>query len=768
MKMVFRIAKTELRTLFYSPIAWFLLIAFLVQCGLAYINALDGAARSQEIGGMSLENMTRLTERIFAARGGVFSVVMQTLYLYIPLLTMGLISREVNNGTIKLLYSSPVKVSEIIFGKFLAMMVYNLLMMVVLGLFIFDGIIHINHADAGELFSASLGFYLLLCAYSAIGLFMSSLTSYQIVAAVCTFMMVGFLSYIGTLWQHIAFVRDLTYFLSLSGRTEKMLAGLITSKDVIYFLVIIYIFLALSIYKLKAGRESKPAIVKTGRYVAVVALGLVVGYITSRPSLVGYFDATANKTRTLTPNSQKILKELGNTPLEVTAYNNMLGSFYYFGSEEGRNMDLARWEPYMRFKQDIHLQYVQYYDSLLDNPNIMRFYPGKDFLDMATQRAKGMGFKLSQFKSPAEIRKIIDLRPELNRYVMQLKYKDKVTFLRVFDDQTQWPGEAEVAAALKRLLQSEFPRVAFLTGDLERSIEKEGDREYSTLTKKKTFRYALVNQGFDVDTLSLEHQDIPSDVTTLVIADPKKEFSAVTMAKIRKYISEGGNLLITGEPGKQSILNPLLRELGVQLMDGMIAQAAKETAPDLALPLMTATAAGFSKSLVKGFKDSIAVSMPGATWLAYNDSIFKVQPLLVTDASKSWVKKDRFAADSAEVVYDPAAGDEKKSVPTVIALTRKVNNKEQRIVVTGDADFLSNDELGRYNVQTINFAFNSALFSWLSYGQFPIDTYRPEAKDTRVSVSTDTVDILRILYIWVLPGILVAFAAILLIRRKRK
>ncbi|SHN07440.1 Gldg family protein [Chitinophaga sp. CF418] len=768
MKTVFRIAKTELRTLFYSPIAWFLLIAFLVQCGLAYINALDGAARSQEIGGMALENMTRLTERIFAARGGVFSVVMQTLYLYIPLLTMGLISREVNNGTIKLLYSSPVKVREIIFGKFLAMMVYNLLMMLVLGIFIFDGIVHINHADTGELFSASLGFYLLLCAYSAIGLFMSSLTSYQIVAAVCTFMMVGFLSYIGTLWQNIAFVRDLTYFLSLSGRTEKMLAGLITSKDVVYFLVIICIFLGLSIYKLKAGRESRPTVVKIGRYVAVVVTGLVIGYVTSRPSLVGYYDATANKTRTLTPNVQKILKELGDTPLEVTAYNNMLGSFYYFGSEEGRNMDLARWEPYMRFKEDIHLQYVQYYDSLLDNLNIMRFYPGKDFMDMATQRAKGMGLKLSQFKSPAEIRKIIDLRPELNRYVMQLKYKDKVTFLRVFDDQSQWPGETEVAAALKRLLQSKFPKVAFLTGDLERDIEKSGDRDYSTLTKKKTFRYSLVNQGFDIDTLSLEHQDIPADVTTLVIADPKTAFMPVTIAKLRKYIDAGGNLLITGEPGKQSILNPLLQQLGVQLMDGMIAQPGKETAPDLALPLMTSTAAGFDKSLRKAFKDSVAVSMPGATGLVYSDSIFRVLPLLMTNANRSWLKKDRFAADSAEVSYDPAAGDEKKAVATAVALTRNVNNKEQRIVVTGDADFLSNDELGRYNVQTVNFSFNTALFSWLSYGAFPIDTYRPEAKDTRVSVSTDTVDVLRILYIWVLPGILVAFAAILLIRRKRK
>src|SRR4051812_19229285 len=135
MKTVFKIARTELRSLFYSPIAWFLMIVFLIQCGLAYTNILDGAAKTQEMGGRGLDYLTQLTDRIFTGRGGVFQSVMQNLYLYIPLLTMGLISREINGGTIRLLYSSPVKVRAIILGKYLAMLVYSLVLVAIVGIF---------------------------------------------------------------------------------------------------------------------------------------------------------------------------------------------------------------------------------------------------------------------------------------------------------------------------------------------------------------------------------------------------------------------------------------------------------------------------------------------------------------------------------------------------------------------------------------------------------------------------------------------------------
>src|SRR5687768_14573949 len=113
MKTIFRVAKTELRTLFYSPIAWFLMIVFFIQCGMAYMGIIKGIARTQELGGEEIMFLDRLTSATFISMGGLFSGVMQTLYLYIPLLTMSLISRETGSGTIKLLYSSPVKVREI-------------------------------------------------------------------------------------------------------------------------------------------------------------------------------------------------------------------------------------------------------------------------------------------------------------------------------------------------------------------------------------------------------------------------------------------------------------------------------------------------------------------------------------------------------------------------------------------------------------------------------------------------------------------------------
>jgi len=56
----------------------------------------------------------------------------------------------------------------------------------------------------------------------------------------------------------------------------------------------------------------------------------------------------------------------------------------------------------------------------------------------------------------------------------------------------------------------------------------------------------------------------------------------------------------------------------------------------------------------------------------------------------------------------------------------------------------------------------------LDYGQYPVDASRPDAKDNRVTVSTDYVSFLKIAYVYILPGLVLIFAAIFLIRRKRK
>src|SRR6185312_1628282 len=320
MKTTWRIAKLELNTLFYSPIAWFLSIVFFFQCALAYTERIDRVLTNQNLGGQYLEYINFSTAGVFGPPGGMFTFILSKVYLYLPLITMGLISREVSSGTIKLLYSSPIRIRQIVYGKFVAMMGYNLLLVAILAVFGVTGIINIQHADAGLICSGLLGIYLLLCAYAAIGLLMSCLTSYQVVAAISTLVVFAMLDYVGTLWQGVDFVRSLTYFLSIGGRTSHMLEGLIETKDVLYFLIIIFMFLAFSMIKLQSGRASWSGPAVAGRYISVFVLALAIGYITALPGLVGYFDTTVGKTQTLTPNTQKVIREIGDEPLKVTSY----------------------------------------------------------------------------------------------------------------------------------------------------------------------------------------------------------------------------------------------------------------------------------------------------------------------------------------------------------------------------------------------------------------------------------------------------------------
>lgn len=77
----------------------------------------------------------------------------------------------------------------------------------------------------------------MICAYAAIGLFMSTLTSYQVVAAVGTLAVLAVLNYIGNVGQDIPFVRDITYWLSISGRADTFFKGMICSEDLLLLLI---------------------------------------------------------------------------------------------------------------------------------------------------------------------------------------------------------------------------------------------------------------------------------------------------------------------------------------------------------------------------------------------------------------------------------------------------------------------------------------------------------------------------------------------------
>src|ERR1700744_2492645 len=156
MRKIVRIARFELSALFYSPVAWIVLIVFTIQSGLGLTRWLQVYSRAQRMG----QHLDTMTARIFSGRYSFYGGVKETLYLYIPLLTMGLMSREISSGSIKLLLSSPVKVRDIVLGKYLAMVAYCLILMGGLALFGLAGIYAIHSMDYGLVICGMIGLFL--------------------------------------------------------------------------------------------------------------------------------------------------------------------------------------------------------------------------------------------------------------------------------------------------------------------------------------------------------------------------------------------------------------------------------------------------------------------------------------------------------------------------------------------------------------------------------------------------------------------------------
>lgn len=777
MKTIFRITKAELRNLFYSPVAWFLTVVFSIQCGFFYSKSILLWSKQQE---MMLKSPRfkdfgmSLTKDVFLWGGGVFNNILENLYLFVPLLTMGILSREVSSGSIKLLYSSPIKTSQIVLGKYLSLLIFNLFLVAIVGILLVTASFNIKSIDYGILFSGCVGFYLLTSAYAAIGLLMSSLTTYQIVSAISTFVIVFILGRIDGLWQNIDFVRDLTYFLSMSGRTGKMLGGLLTTKDIFYFLIVIWMFLMFTMFKLRSVRETKPWYVTMGKYLGVLTIALLAGYITSRQALVGYWDTTNGKVNTIHPRVQKVVKSL-DAPLEVTLYTNLIGDMYFNGLPEYRNRYLSElWEKYLRFNNNIEFKYEYYYDT---SPRSYWFktFPGKSVEFIAKEQARNAGVDFDMFRKPADMKKIIDLEPEGYRLVMQLKYKGKTTFLRTYNYGEVWPSQENVAAALSRLLMDKIPTVLFTTGNLERRIDVRGERGISIATSDKSDRTALVNNGFDVDTIALNQQDIPYDslnIAALVLADPKTALSDTVKKKIQQYIDRGGSFMALGEPRKEEILNPVLQPLGLELSPGTLVQISRDNPPDVLEPSLTKETLNQADEQPyvtareqDGGEGSIWMRMETVTPFAVRGkSPFNIQPLVVTDSSV-WLKKGLLVRDSVPPVLNPAEGDSKDGrYALALSLTRQLGNAEQRIVAVGDADFMSNKILSRGQ----GGFFVRGLFSWLDHNEFPIYGPKTPPKDTLLLIGTTTAEIQKTIFVWIIPALVVLIGALIIIRRKRK
>ena len=246
MRNILTLAGKEMKLYFISPIAYVVGMVFLaISDYLFYLQV--GLYSSLSMQMMRFQgNLPQLNihQAVFLPTFLSMSII---LLLIMPLLTMRLIAEEKKTKTNELLLTSPLTITEIVLGKFLAAWtIYFLLLALTLHMPILLGVF--TQITWKPLLSSYLGLFLMGGVFLAIGLFASSLTENQIVAAVISFgILIGFWL-IGVSAQNAGEspAGQVATYLSLLAHLENFVKGLIDTRDLTYFVSMITLGLFLT------------------------------------------------------------------------------------------------------------------------------------------------------------------------------------------------------------------------------------------------------------------------------------------------------------------------------------------------------------------------------------------------------------------------------------------------------------------------------------------------------------------------------------------
>jgi len=255
MTNIWFLMKKELRAYFNSPIAYVVITGFLLLAGYFFYSLVwwFNAQAMQMAQNPYYAQQVNINQMVFSPLFHNMSII---LILVAPLLTMRLLAEEKKSGTDELLYTSPVSVGQIVLGKYFAALIMLAVMLgltALLSVFAFA----YGNPEIAPWLTGYLGLFLMGAAFIAIGLFFSSLTENQIVAAFLTFVTLLLLLVLnwvtssgsGT-WQSVL------GYLSFSQHFEDLTRGILDTKDVVYYLSFSFfgLFLAHSVIQSRRWR----------------------------------------------------------------------------------------------------------------------------------------------------------------------------------------------------------------------------------------------------------------------------------------------------------------------------------------------------------------------------------------------------------------------------------------------------------------------------------------------------------------------------------
>jgi len=471
----------------------------------------------------------------------VVSSVTFLFMLTVPILTMRILAEEKRSKTDQLILTAPVSVGGIVMGKFLALLT---IFAIPVAIICFYPLIMAQYGSVpmGEAYLSILAYFLFGMTAIAIGLFLSSVTESQVIAAVLTFLVL-FLGYMmDSICSIISSTGNLLTKLlrcfDLYTPFSNLLNGTLDVSSIVYYASVTALVLFLTVQSIQKRRYSMSvknlsfSAYSTGMIAVAVMLVVVVNIIMGEmPSSWTAIDMTSQKLYSLTDQTVDYVKNMQD---DVT--------IYVLVNQDNQDTTLG--------------QTLQRYDDLSDHITVEYVDPTVNPM-FYTQYTTGNISTNSLIVVSDKRSKVIDYND-----VYESSYDFDYSTYSYNTTTTGYDGEGQITSALDYVLNDNMPKVYMTTGHNELSLSN-------------TFTSALNKENVDYETVNLMDLDaIPDDAACLFINGATSDFSSDDKDKVIDYLDNGGKvILVTGYTDEETPnIDAILSYMNLSIAKGLVVE----------------------------------------------------------------------------------------------------------------------------------------------------------------------------------------------------
>ncbi len=653
------VLKRELKTYFTSPIMYAVVSVFLILSGYFFY--------------------TNLVMYVLFAGSGVnidlweytFNDVSYILLLLLPLISMRLFAEEKKLGTFELLVTAPLRDTDILLGKYCAGLIIIAAMLILSLLYpLILSAIHVVFVPV--LVPGYMGLFLIGASFLACGIFLSSLTEQQIVAAISTAGLLMFLWFIDRSEDIAApFVAGVLQQVSLFRHFFNFARGVIDTKDIIYFVSVIAAGLLLTLFSIQS-RQWK-----------------------------GFARRTADM-RLLLPQGVILSLLIVLLPVNVIAwrYN------YRFDFTFEKKYTLS--EPLRNALASVKDTFAMTVRVTKEQKR-----PVQDYLELLQTNCPHLRYKCIDVDKNATSP---DALKGLGNTGGVATYKGRKENFAALSDE-------EVLKTIYALAYGQEKIACFIIGHGERDLSHTAADGFSEA------QAALQSDSFTITPLRLDDlPDMPSDCRMVIIAGPQQDFSDQSLAHLENYFERGGRLLLLLDPAPLPRLKKFLARYNVEVGTDIVVDRsnplaeADDLTPIIFINREHPIASHLTAAVLFPKACSVQVGthpLPGFSW-----------EILAQSGKETWAEQDLQSAFDNTAQYQE--GTDLRGPVQVAVITKKAPDKKQeapegRMVVMGTSQFATNQHINILG----NRDFLLNCVRWLAEVPLP-EIVRSQPRDSRV------------------------------------